>query len=146
MSASAFKRALLFADRDEAIASRLVCVPVHLNALSREPNSPRVSLELAPMHDSWWMAQCRPSEHGCHLDMEESFQAYSQWINVNHIAAESITCTESGRYAVYGLFNIRVLRRSRLIYKLTSQHAHSWIHTPIYVCPFRSVPENPAWS
>jgi hypothetical protein len=140
---SAFERgALLFADRDKDIASRPVFGPVQLNALSREPNSPRVSLELARMHYSWWMAQCMPSKQGCHLDTEESFQAFALWIHVNHIAAKSSTCKQSGRCAVYGLFNFRVLRRSRLIYRL--RHNMCIMNTHIHLFTYvRSVPENP---
>jgi len=132
--------ALLFVDRDKAIASRLVFVPVQLNALSSEPNSPRVSLELATMHHSLWIAQCKPSKQGCHLDTEESFQAFSLWIHFNHIAAKSSTCKESGKCAVYGLFNFRVLRRSRLIYRLRhNMRIHAYTRTFI---PFL---KTPAW-
>ena len=132
--------AFLFAHRDKDIASCLVCVPVHLNTLCREPNSPRVSLEQATMmHHSWWMAQCKPSEQGCHLDTEESFQAFSLWIHANHIAVKNSTCKESGRCAVYGLFNFRFLPCSRLIYRLRhNMRTHEYKRTPIYVRPFRS--------
>jgi len=76
---------------------------------------------------------------GCHLDTEESFLALSLWIHVNHIAAKSSTCKMSGKCAVYGLFNFRVLRHSRLIYRLRHNvRIHEYTRTPIYVRPFRS--------